>query len=200
MYLLFIFAKVTGEPLIQRRDDTAEVLKSRLEAFHRQTEPVCYSLTAWKKNSLTTIYVYIKVVLMSYSEIWLYCLRVKFGLSHICSLMISIHLDVYIINYVIALPLRKVQRFGGPFGTCIFNVLYSTGAPLIKCLDGWMRKDEEGWSGIILSWPMFGLKVQSQGQEIFFKNIGWSYHSKNKGWGQPRVDPVPSLIDTEPNT
>ncbi|KAI8528005.1 hypothetical protein RHMOL_Rhmol12G0118200 [Rhododendron molle] len=31
---------VTGEPLIQRKDDTAEVLKSRLEAFHRQTEPV----------------------------------------------------------------------------------------------------------------------------------------------------------------
>ncbi|TYJ49937.1 hypothetical protein E1A91_A01G169800v1 [Gossypium mustelinum] len=31
---------VTGEPLIQRRDDTPAVLKSRLEAFHRQTEPV----------------------------------------------------------------------------------------------------------------------------------------------------------------
>ncbi|KAJ8758921.1 hypothetical protein K2173_002700 [Erythroxylum novogranatense] len=31
---------VTGEPLIQRKDDTAEVLKSRLEAFHKQTEPV----------------------------------------------------------------------------------------------------------------------------------------------------------------
>ncbi|THU49771.1 hypothetical protein C4D60_Mb06t13040 [Musa balbisiana] len=31
---------VSGEPLIQRKDDTAEVLKSRLEAFHRQTEPV----------------------------------------------------------------------------------------------------------------------------------------------------------------
>ncbi|XP_042492569.1 adenylate kinase 4 [Macadamia integrifolia] len=31
---------VTGESLIQRKDDTAEVLKSRLEAFHRQTEPV----------------------------------------------------------------------------------------------------------------------------------------------------------------
>ncbi|KAM0940027.1 putative adenylate kinase [Dioscorea sansibarensis] len=30
----------TGEPLIQRKDDTAEVLKSRLEAFHRQTAPV----------------------------------------------------------------------------------------------------------------------------------------------------------------
>ncbi|KAJ0973065.1 hypothetical protein J5N97_021024 [Dioscorea zingiberensis] len=31
---------VTGEPLIQRKDDTAEVLRSRLDAFHRQTEPV----------------------------------------------------------------------------------------------------------------------------------------------------------------
>ncbi|KAF9595371.1 hypothetical protein IFM89_000289 [Coptis chinensis] len=31
---------VSGEPLIQRKDDTAAVLKSRLEAFHRQTEPV----------------------------------------------------------------------------------------------------------------------------------------------------------------
>ncbi|KAK6148081.1 hypothetical protein DH2020_018993 [Rehmannia glutinosa] len=31
--------KVTGEPLIQRKDDTAAVLKSRLEAFHKQTEP-----------------------------------------------------------------------------------------------------------------------------------------------------------------
>ncbi|CAI9275171.1 unnamed protein product [Lactuca saligna] len=31
---------VTGEPLMQRKDDTAQVLKSRLEAFHKQTEPV----------------------------------------------------------------------------------------------------------------------------------------------------------------
>ncbi|THF96807.1 hypothetical protein TEA_025751 [Camellia sinensis var. sinensis] len=31
---------VTGEPLIQRKDDNAAVLKSRLEAFHKQTEPV----------------------------------------------------------------------------------------------------------------------------------------------------------------
>lgn len=30
----------TGEPLIQRKDDSAAILKSRLEAFHRQTEPV----------------------------------------------------------------------------------------------------------------------------------------------------------------
>lgn len=38
----FVLLKVTGEPLIQRKDDTAAVLKSRLEAFHRQTEPVCF--------------------------------------------------------------------------------------------------------------------------------------------------------------
>ncbi|XP_010519518.1 PREDICTED: adenylate kinase 4 [Tarenaya hassleriana] len=34
------FDDVTGEPLIQRKDDNAEVLMSRLEAFHRQTKPV----------------------------------------------------------------------------------------------------------------------------------------------------------------
>ncbi|XP_022729690.1 adenylate kinase 4-like isoform X1 [Durio zibethinus] len=31
---------VTGEPLIQRKDDTAAVLRSRLDTFHKQTEPV----------------------------------------------------------------------------------------------------------------------------------------------------------------
>jgi adenylate kinase len=31
---------ITGEPLIQRKDDTADVLKSRLDSFHRQTTPV----------------------------------------------------------------------------------------------------------------------------------------------------------------
>lgn len=31
---------VTGEPLIQRKDDTAETLHSRLSSFHKQTEPV----------------------------------------------------------------------------------------------------------------------------------------------------------------
>jgi adenylate kinase family enzyme len=44
LLLSFGFLKVTGEPLIQRKDDTAAVLKSRLEAFHRQTEPVCFLL------------------------------------------------------------------------------------------------------------------------------------------------------------
>lgn len=44
----------TGEPLIQRKDDTAAVLKSRLEAFHRQTEPVIdyYS----KKNVVANLH------------------------------------------------------------------------------------------------------------------------------------------------
>ena len=31
---------LTGEPLMQRKDDNAETLKSRLEAFHKQTAPV----------------------------------------------------------------------------------------------------------------------------------------------------------------
>ena len=31
---------VTGEPLTKRKDDNAETLKSRLDAFHKQTKPV----------------------------------------------------------------------------------------------------------------------------------------------------------------
>ena len=31
---------VTGEPLVRRKDDNAETLKSRLDAFHKQTQPV----------------------------------------------------------------------------------------------------------------------------------------------------------------
>lgn len=31
---------VTGEPLMQRKDDNAETLKKRLEAYHRDTVPV----------------------------------------------------------------------------------------------------------------------------------------------------------------
>ncbi|EMS55707.1 Adenylate kinase B [Triticum urartu] len=41
--------QVSGEPLIQRKDDTTEVLKSRLEAFHIQTEPV---IDYYSKNGL----------------------------------------------------------------------------------------------------------------------------------------------------
>lgn len=38
--LSFPCLQITGEPLIQRKDDTVDVLKSRLESFHRQTTPV----------------------------------------------------------------------------------------------------------------------------------------------------------------
>lgn len=31
---------VTGEPLMQRKDDNADTLKNRLKAFHAQTKPV----------------------------------------------------------------------------------------------------------------------------------------------------------------
>eukprot|EP00878_Enallax_costatus_P012858 GHUV01013426.1.p1 GENE.GHUV01013426.1~~GHUV01013426.1.p1 ORF type:complete len:168 (+),score=31.71 GHUV01013426.1:683-1186(+) len=31
---------ITGEPLIQRKDDNADTLKNRLKAFHAQTKPV----------------------------------------------------------------------------------------------------------------------------------------------------------------
>lgn len=46
------FLKVSGEPLIQRKDDTAAVLKSRLEAFHQQTEPVCFPLSNFYCSAL----------------------------------------------------------------------------------------------------------------------------------------------------
>ena len=32
--------QVTGEPLMQRSDDTADKLRTRLEVFHAQTQPV----------------------------------------------------------------------------------------------------------------------------------------------------------------
>ena len=39
---------MTGEPLIKRKDDNADTLKARLEAFHRQTSPVSYSLHSYQ--------------------------------------------------------------------------------------------------------------------------------------------------------
>lgn len=44
---------VTGEPLVKRKDDNAETLKSRLSAFHAQTAPVggC-THSAWTKARL----------------------------------------------------------------------------------------------------------------------------------------------------
>ena len=46
---------VTGEPLIQRKDDNADTLKKRLEAYHRDTVPVrgncCCILRSTHTNS-----------------------------------------------------------------------------------------------------------------------------------------------------
>ena len=41
---------VTGEPLIQRKDDTAEVLKARLDSFRKETMPI---LDFYQKRGLT---------------------------------------------------------------------------------------------------------------------------------------------------
>ena len=37
---------VTGEPLTRRKDDNAETLRKRLDAFQRQTSPVIYPLAS----------------------------------------------------------------------------------------------------------------------------------------------------------
>merc|ERR1719198_1950535 len=42
---------VTGEPLMQRKDDTAEALKTRLEAYTSQTVPI---LDHYKETSTVT--------------------------------------------------------------------------------------------------------------------------------------------------
>jgi hypothetical protein len=55
-----------------------------------------------------------------------------------------------------------------------------------------------GWDHFNLTRVWFG-GLESESRNILQK---WWIRSssKNKGRGQPRVDPVPSLVDTEPNT
>lgn len=43
---------VTGEPLIQRSDDTAETLHKRLDTYHKQTGPVA---EYYKKKGVRSI-------------------------------------------------------------------------------------------------------------------------------------------------
>ena len=44
---------ITGEPLTKRKDDNAATLKSRLEAFHAQTQPVIdYYQTAGRVQAI----------------------------------------------------------------------------------------------------------------------------------------------------
>jgi len=44
---------VTGEPLIQRKDDTAEALKKRMASYHSSTAPILDYYKA--RNILTTV-------------------------------------------------------------------------------------------------------------------------------------------------
>jgi adenylate kinase len=44
---------LTGEPLIQRKDDNAEILKRRMQAYHGQTSPILEYYR--QKNILKTI-------------------------------------------------------------------------------------------------------------------------------------------------
>ena len=41
---------VTGEPLIQREDDTEETVKNRLKVYHAQTEPLIQYYGEWYKS------------------------------------------------------------------------------------------------------------------------------------------------------
>ncbi len=41
---------VTGEPLIQRDDDTEETVKNRLKVYHEQTEPLIAYYSEWYKS------------------------------------------------------------------------------------------------------------------------------------------------------
>jgi adenylate kinase len=48
-----LLSKETGEPLIQRADDTEETLKKRLETYHKNTTPVLAYYQ--KKGILSTL-------------------------------------------------------------------------------------------------------------------------------------------------
>ena len=48
---------LTGEPLTRRKDDNAETLKSRLDAFHKQTKPVVdFYAGCWKKRNFHLVW------------------------------------------------------------------------------------------------------------------------------------------------
>jgi hypothetical protein len=55
MYVFFIGKHLTGEPLVQGKDDNAETLKNRLKAFHAQTKPVRKTMTSCGCASLAPV-------------------------------------------------------------------------------------------------------------------------------------------------
>lgn len=42
---------ITGEPLIQRPDDCEQIIRKRLEVYHKQTEPLINYYKNWEQNS-----------------------------------------------------------------------------------------------------------------------------------------------------
>ena len=77
--------KVTGEPLIQRKDDTPAVLKSRLESFHRQTEPVC-SCPLWNNNRIHWLFSHCNFTFSLAHQFFAVCPCIRacwFGLIHV---------------------------------------------------------------------------------------------------------------------
>jgi adenylate kinase len=42
---------ITGEPLVQRADDTEETVNNRLAVYHRDTAPIVRFYTTWAQES-----------------------------------------------------------------------------------------------------------------------------------------------------
>lgn len=56
---------VTGEPLIQRSDDTAETLHKRLDTYHKQTGPVA---EYYKKKNVSFLFLFFPFFSSFYSS------------------------------------------------------------------------------------------------------------------------------------
>jgi len=52
---------VTGEPLIQREDDSEETVKKRLSVYHAQTKPLVEYYSAWAKGGAANAPKYVKI-------------------------------------------------------------------------------------------------------------------------------------------
>lgn len=50
--------------MIQRKDDNADVLRSRLDAFHKQTQPVCFSFKKKLNRTLGVLEILMIVVVV----------------------------------------------------------------------------------------------------------------------------------------
>jgi len=51
----------TGEPLVIRNDDTAEIIMKRLETYHRETEPLINFYSSWENKDINTKPIFISI-------------------------------------------------------------------------------------------------------------------------------------------